>query len=76
VVTDGAGDREGFAGEHGLVDGTAAVEDEAVEGNAVAGEDADEVVGLDSREGEEGFGCGGVVGGVGSECEEASVGGF
>ena len=62
VVADGAGDGEGFAGEHGLVDGAAAVEDEAVEGDAVAGENADEVVGLDGGEGEEGFGEGGVVG--------------
>jgi hypothetical protein len=52
------------------------VDDEAVEGDAVAGKDADEVVGLDGREGEEGFGCGGVVGGVQWEVEESGVGDF
>ena len=64
AVADVARDGEGLAGEHGLVDGAAAVEDEAVEGDAVAGKDADEVVGLDGGEGKECFGRGGVVGGV------------
>jgi hypothetical protein len=32
------------------------VEDEAVEGDAIAGEDADEVVGFDGGEWKEGFG--------------------
>jgi len=62
LVADGAGDGEGFAGEHGLVDGAAAVEYEAVEGDAVSGENADEIVGLDGGERKECFGEGGVVG--------------
>ncbi len=54
------------------------MEDEAVEGNAVAGEDADEVVGFDGGEGEEGFGKVAVVEGgvVWWDREEAGVGGF
>ena len=47
-----------------------------VSGDAIAGEDANEVVGFDGGEGKEGFGGGGVVGGVWRECEEAGVGGF
>ena len=39
-------DRDGFAGDHGFVDGAAAFEDDAVDGNFFAGADAEFVAGL------------------------------
>ena len=40
-------DGDGFAGDHGLVDGAAAFEDDAIDGNFFSGTDAQFVAGLD-----------------------------
>ncbi len=48
-------DRDGFAADHGLIDGAVAFEDDAIDGNFLAGSDAEPVADLDLIERHVGF---------------------